>query len=331
MTDYRSIGLEMPNIQGNRTLGHLAMLLATIMWGAMAPIAKSVLEQKVLDGLALSVVRIGGGAFIFFLFSLLPNKITGDKKIERKDYLKLFLASLVMISANQGLFIIGIQYTTPVDTSVMCTLTPVFTLLLAAIFIGNPLTPLKVLGVVLGLSGALLMAFSNEENEIAVNPMLGNTLCILAQLCASIYYVFFLKLINKYPAFTIMKWMFLFSALTYIPCVSPFIPTIQWLNLETFSILSLVYIIVFPTFIAYLLIPYSQRLLKPTVISSYAYLQPVVAASLATFMGLALFGWNRIFATALIFLGVFIVSFSMSPKRVKNPAPMIGNKIKTQN
>ena len=278
----------------------------------MSPIAKGVLEQDVVDGIGLSIIRIGGGAFLFLLFSFLPARITGDCKVDRKDYLRLFLASIIMISLNQGLFIIGIQYTSPVDTSVMCTLTPVFTLLLAAIFIGNPLTPLKVLGVVLGLTGALLMAFSNEENEIATNPMLGNFLCILAQICAAVYYVFFLKIINKYPPFTIMKWMFLFSAITYIPLMLFFADSIEYTNLDNISILSLGYIIVFPTFLAYLLIPFSQKILKPTVISSYAYLQPVVSAFLSFAMGLALFGWNRIFATILIFVGVYLVSFSMS-------------------
>ena len=293
------------------------MLFATIMWGAMAPIAKGVLEQGALDGLALSVVRIGGGAALFLLFSMLPKSITGDCKIERKDFVKLFLASMIMISANQGLFIIGIEYTSPVDTAVMCTLTPVFTLLLAAIFIGQPLTFLKVLGIGLGLTGALLMAFANEENEIATNPMLGNILCILAQICAAIYYIFFLKLINKYPPFAIMKWMFLFSALTYIPGMLPFISQTQWSAIDSSALWGLLYIILFPTFLAYLIIPFAQKLLKTTVISSYAYLHPVVAAILASVMGLALFGWNRIFATLLIFVGVFLVSFSMHKKDAK--------------
>lgn len=291
------------------------MLLATIMWGAMAPIGKGVLEDGTLNGIALSIVRIGGGAILFLLFSLFPKSITKDCKVERKDYFTLFLASIIMISANQGMFIIGIQYTSPVDTSVMCTLTPVFTLLLAAIFIGNPLTPLKVLGVVLGLSGALLMAFSNEGNEIATNPLLGNSLCIFAQICAAIYYVFFLKIINKYPPFTIMKWMFLFSAITYIPVMLPFCNTIEWGGFDSSSLLSIAYIIIFPTFLAYLLIPFSQKILKPTVISSYAYLQPVVSSLLSFIMGFALFGWNRIFATALIFIGVYLVSFSMSRQK----------------
>ena len=304
------------NAQSAKIYGHLAMLLATVMWGAMSPIVKGVLQSGQFDGMSLSVVRIGGGAFLFLLFSFLPGRLTGDRKVESKDLLSFFLASVIMISANQGLFIIGIQYTSPVDTSVMCTLTPVFTLLFAALYLGNPLTPLKVGGVVIGLSGALIMAFSGKNMEIATNPLLGNSLCLAAQICAAIYYVFFLRIINKYPAFTIMKWMFLFSALTYIPCMWPFINhDISLSALDSSTILSLLYIIIFPTFLAYLIIPFSQKLLKPTVVSSYAYLQPVVSAVLASIMGLALFGWNRILASALIFIGVYLVSYSMSGQK----------------
>lgn len=287
--------------------GHFAMLAATIMWGAMAPIAKGILQEGNIGGVALSALRIGGGALLFLIASLLPRKLTGDRFVERKDLLKLFLASVVMISFNQGLFIIGIEYTSPVDTAVMCTLTPVFTLILAAFFIGQLMTPLKVLGVVLGLSGALMMAFSEGGTSVASNPLLGDTLCIIAQVCAAIYYVFFLDIINKYPPFTIMKWMFFFSFITYVPCVSSSLIGIDW-AFSSKTILSLAYIIVFPTFIAYLIIPFSQRLLKPTVISMYAYFQPVVASVLAAIMGLAIFGWDRILATILIFIGVAMVS-----------------------
>ena len=293
------------------------MLLATLMWGAMNPIAKGILEQGFVDGVALSIFRIGGGTVLFLLFSLLPTSITGDCKVKKSDFITLFIASVVMISANQGLFILGIEYTSPVDTSVMCTLTPVFTLLLAAIFIGQRLTALKVTGIILGLTGALVMAFSNESDEIASNPLLGNTLCMLAQICAAIYYVFFLNLINKYPPFTIMKWMFLFSSLTYIPCMLPFAGKIDMTIFDTSTFFSLAFVIVFPTFLAYLIIPFAQRQLKPTVISSYAYLQPVVSAVISAMMGLAVFGWNRIFATALIFAGVYLVSFSMRKASMK--------------
>lgn len=308
--------MEPRQINGNTPwAGHLAMLGATIFWGAMAPIAKGVLEAGVIGGVALSAVRIAGGAILFLLASLLPRSLTGDVAVERRDLRWLFLASLLMISCNQGMFIIGIQYTTPVDTSVMCTLTPVFTLVLAAIFISQPMTLMKVGGVVLGLGGALIMAFSGGDAAIATNPLLGDTLCMLAQVCAAVYYVFFLKIINKYPPFTVMKWMFVFSLITYVPCVSPWLLDVEWSAVNATMCWELAYIIVFPTFVAYLLIPFSQRLLKPTVISMYAYFQPVVAATLASVMGLALFGADRALATVLIFAGVFLVSFNASRQR----------------
>ena len=288
------------------------MLCATIMWGALSPIAKGVLEEGLIDGLALSAIRIGGGAILFLMFALLPKSMTDDRPVERKDLWTLFLASFIMISLNQGLFIIGIQYTTPIDTSVMCTLTPVFTLLLAAMFIGQRLTPMKIFGVFLGLAGALLIAFTETGNGIASNPVLGDALCVLAQVCAAIYYVFFLQIINKYPPFTIMKWMFLFSAITYVPCMAPFLMDVSWSELGSQTWWSLGYIIIFPTFLAYLIIPFSQKVLKPTVISMYAYLQPVVSAVLAAVMGLAIFGWSRIIGTLMIFCGVFLVSLSVS-------------------
>lgn len=296
--------------------GHIGMLAATIFWGAMAPIAKGLLGNGIMDGFALSALRIGGGALMFLLASLLPKSLTSDTKVERKDLFTLFLASLIMISCNQGLFIIGIGYTTPIDTAVMTTLTPVFTLILAAIFIGQKMTPLKISGVFLGLAGALVIAFSDYEKEIASNPLLGDILCILAQVCAAIYYVFFLRIINKYPPFTIMKWMFLFSAVTYVPCMIPFLAEVSWSEFSYDSILSLGYIILFPTFLAYLLIPMAQRILKPTVISMYAYLQPVVAALLSAIMGLAIFGMTRLAGTLMIFIGVFLVSsVSHYPRR----------------
>ena len=290
--------------------GHIAMLFATVLWGSLSPIAKGVLEGGVVDGLALSAIRIGGGAILFILVSLLPKSLINDKPVERKDILTLFIASAIIISLNQGLYIIGIEYTSPIDTTVMCTLTPVFTLLLAAIFIGQRLTLIKVSGVVLGLIGALIIALSDPEPGIATNPVLGDFLCIMAQVCAAAYYVFFLKIINKYPPFTIMKWLFIFSAVTYIPCMSPFLMDVAWENIDMSTVLSLLYIIIFPTFTAYLIIPFSQRVLKPTLISMYAYLQPVIAALLATFMGLAIFGFTRIIGTVMIFVGVYMVSSS---------------------
>lgn len=295
--------------------GHVAMIFANVLWGAMSPVAKIVLQEGVISGVTLSALRILGGTLLFIIASILPSSMTGDRRVERCDLGKILLASIIMISANQGLFILGIGYTTPVDTAVMSTTTPVFTLILAAIFIGMPMTPLKIAGVFLGIVGALILSLYGTVSEIASNPILGDALCLGAQFCAAVYYVSFLGLINKYPPFTLMKWMFLFSSLTWVPCTTPWLLDVDWCAVSANSWWAIAYVVVFPTFIAYMLIPFAQKRLKPTAVSMYSYLQPVSAAILASLIGLAVFGWVKGVATMLIFAGVACVSFATSHSR----------------
>ncbi|MDE5970961.1 MAG: DMT family transporter, partial [Muribaculaceae bacterium] len=205
----------------------------------------------------------------------------------------------------------GIQFTSPVDASIMSTLTPVFTMICAAVLISMPITWLKGFGVALGLGGALMMVLGDTgQSEKAINPMFGNTMCLIAQFCAALYYVLFRNIINRYSPYTLMKWMFIASSLTYCLPLSPRLIAIDYAAFTPAMWWSIAYIIVFATFIGYLLIPFSQRLLKPTVISMYSYFQPVTSAILATALGLAAFGLIKIAATVLIFAGVFAVSRS---------------------
>lgn len=298
---------------GSAWKGHLAMLFANMVWGAMSPISKFVTDSGV-DGIALSAIRIAGGALIFLLFSLLPSSIIKREKVEKKDMLNLFLASILIISANQAMYIVGIGFTSPIDSSVMSTLTPVFTMIFAAIFISMPISFLKSIGVALGLGGALMLVFSggNSDAEVsnASNPILGDSLCLIAQICAALYYVAFTGLINRYSAFTLMKWMYLFSAITYVPCTLPWLLEVDFQTFTPEIWGAIAYIIIFASFIGYLLIPYSQKILKPTTVSMYTYFQPTTAAILTAIMGLGDFGPVKIVATGLIFIGVWFVSRS---------------------
>ena len=116
----------------------------------MAPISKTILLTGLVSPIALSAIRIAGGALVFFLMDMmLPSSIVKKEKIMRGDYMKLFLASILMIACNQGLYIMGVGLTSPIDATVMCTITPIFTMILAAILIGMPITWMKAAGVAL--------------------------------------------------------------------------------------------------------------------------------------------------------------------------------------
>lgn len=294
---------------------HAAMLIANMGWGIMSPISKDVLLDGNISGLALSGIRITGGALMFFIFTwLLPKQFETRQKILPSDWWKLLVCSLLIISANQGLFIIGIGLTNPVESSVMSSMTPVFTMILAAIFLGLPMTGMKITGVAIGLAGVILLVTDSAPGETAINPLLGNMLCLGAQICAAIYYVSFGKIINKYSPYTLMKWLFYISLFTYVPFCLPEILKINFSEVGPLIIAEICYIILVATFIGYLLIPFSQRRLRPTVVSMYSYLQPVFAAIVTVAIGVGDFGWVKAGATLLIFLGVWLVS------RVSRPA-----------
>lgn len=296
-----------------RLRGHIAMLFANMIWGFMSPVVKGVLQSGAMTGLALSGIRILGGMLLFVLVGMaLPRRCGTRQSVARSDYPKLFLASLLMISANQGLYIIGISYTTPVDSAVMSTTTPVFTLIFATLLIHMRLTWLKVIGVGLGIGGALLMVWAGRgaSTDVARNAPLGDLMCMGAQMCGALYFVLFRDLINRYSPFTMMKWMFIFSSLTYVPFTIPDIGGMDISLIDSSQLMSIAYVIIFATFVGYLLIPYSQRLLKPTAVAMYTYFQPVSSSVLAAVMGLAIFGELKIAATLLIFAGVFCVARS---------------------
>lgn len=295
--------------------GHIAMFMAAVLWGAMSPIAKSVMLSGAVPPLALSAIRIAGGALVFWLAGMfLPTSVTGDGRISRRDIPKILFMSVLIISANQGLYIVGIGYTTPFEATVMTTLTPVFTMLLAAVFLSLPMTFAKVFGVALGLCGALLLAFSSdsETSEVAKSPLIGNLMCLGAQLCAAIYFTLFRGMINRYHPFTLLKWLFLAGTVTWVPFTSPSLAAIRLDMLDVQLISQLAFIIIFPTFFSYLFMVYAQQRIKPTSVAMYNYVQPLTAAVIASLMGLASFGLSNIIATLMIFGGVALVAFAPS-------------------
>lgn len=290
---------------------HLAIFLATAGWGVMSPITKAVLLSGEITSFALTGIRIGGGALLFLIFSfLLPKGMRTREHIDRSDWWRIIICSLLIISINQGMFIIGIGYTNPVDASVMCALTPLLTMLLTAVFLRFPMTWMKVCGVLTGLAGVVALVLSTPQSGLAPNPMLGNALCFGAQLCAAVYFVAFSRIINKYSPYTLMKWLFFISVFTYVPFTLPEILTIDWRSLGVVEWSGIAYIVVMATFIGYLCIPFAQKTLKPTAVSAYGYLQPVFGAVTALMLGLGDFGWEKLCATLLIFLGVWMVNRS---------------------
>jgi drug/metabolite transporter (DMT)-like permease len=295
----------------NILIGHAAMLTANTIWGLMSPIGKEALNSPDIAPLTLTGLRVIAAALLFWTGGLLlPKSIAPKEKIERKDYLSVIIASMLITFANQICVIFGMSMTSPVDATVMCSTTPFFTLILVWLLWGEKHHWKKILGVVLGFAGMLVFILGGSTNtEMNVsNPLLGNLICILSQVFGAIYMVKYAFLTKKYSPFTLMKWMFTISGVLMLLVSGHGIIDTNWSMIPTKTLLEVGYVVVFGTFIAYIMLPIGQRVLMPTSIAMYNYLQPIIAAVFSVFIGVATITTPTIIGSILIFAGVAMVN-----------------------
>jgi drug/metabolite transporter (DMT)-like permease len=280
-----------------------ALIFAELFWGGMAPIGKLVMDAGI-SSVSLTFFRIVGATCCFWTLGFLGPKET----IKRRDFIKLFFAGLFYIVLNQGSYIIGLSYTSPIDASVICTSLPVVTIMLAFFIFHEKIGLKKLVGVVLGGVGALTLILSNVNNSTSDSSVFGNAIVFCSQLSVALYLVLFRNLIIRYHIFTLIKWMFLFSAIVFCPIATSNVVDDLHKDFSLALWLNVGYVVLFGTVLAYLLIVASQKVLKPAVVSIFNYLQPIVATILTLILGIGCLTPIKVLSMILVCVGVFIVT-----------------------
>ena len=288
--------------------GHLAMLAASMIWGLNSPIGKAALDFGI-PPLALTTFRFFGAAIAFWFISIFTKK----EHVKHEDLLMLFFAALFGIVLNQGTFIFGLSLTSPIDASIVTTMAPIVTMIVAAIVLKEPVTGKKVLGIFVGAIGALLLILTSQSTTgVKSSNILGDMLCLTAQLSFAIYLTVFKDLIQKYSSVTIMKWMFVYASMCFIPFSYSDVASINFSTVPLKVYAEISFVVLAATFLAYLFVMTGQKVLRPTIVSMYNYVQPIVASFVAVSVGMDTFGWPKAAAIILVFVGVFIVTQSKS-------------------
>ena len=225
----------------------------------------------------------------------------------------LFFAGLLGIVFNQGCFTFGLSLTSPIDASIVTTTAPIATMIVAAVYLKEPVTGKKVIGIFLGSIGALTLIMSSQgSTDSNAGSISGDLLCLAAQISFSFYLAIFKGLISRYNIFTLMKWMFTYAAICFIPFSYHEVSAVQFNEISPATWGCVIFVILGGTFFAYILMMIGQKTLRPTVISMYNYVQPIVASLIAVLWGMDTFGVMKGIAVALVFTGVYIVTQSKS-------------------
>lgn len=287
---------------------HLSLLAAEIFWGLMAPIGKDAMLHGV-DNISLVSFRVAGAAILFWVTSLFVKE-----RIPWKHVFCLAGAALLGVVFNQCLFTIGLSFTSPINSSIVTTSMPIFAMILSFFILKEPITWMKAGGVAIGCAGAIFLILSSAQSGGKAGNIWGDLMCVCAQFSFALYLALFNPLIKKYNVVTINKWMFTWSCVFILPFTSGHVASLPWASIASKAWLEAGFVVVFGTFLSYMLAVAGQRILRPTVVSVYNYVQPIVSVAVSVATGLGIFTIRHAIAIILVFTGVWMVIKSKSKR-----------------
>lgn len=301
----------MERTQG-KAIGHIACFIAYAIFGINIIVCKDLTSSNIFTPITLFFIRSLGAALLFWSISLFTPK----EHVEKKDLFKIFMASVLGFFITQITFLMAIPEITPMDCSIVSSLSPIFTMFIAAYTLKEPITWRKAGGVFLSFLGIIfLITNSTQRTGTATQTNLTGILLMIANgLSFALYLGIFKPLIQKYSVITFTKWIFLFATLLTLPWGATELATFNTRQLTPTYLSELTFLIVCATFITYFLIPVGQKRIRPTLVSMYSYLQPIIAVAISIYIGMDQLTWQKTLAALMVFAGVIMVNYSRSAK-----------------
>ena len=281
----------------------IAATMVSLIYGVSFTIAKDVMPTYIKP-FGFILLRVFGAAILFWLFSFFGP----TEKIQLKDFPRIIAAAFFGVALNMLTFFKGLSFTSPISAAVIMVTTPIIVLILSTIIMKEKMIKRKIFGILLGLFGTGFLILYGKSIGNAANAPLGNLLVFINAVSYAFYLIVVKKLMDKYNAFTFVKWIYTFGLLMVLPFGWSEYQEIQWTTIPTYILLEIVFVVLFTTFFTYLFNLVSMRELKPTTVAVFIYLQPLFATIFAISLGKDELTLVKIVSAVLIFVGVYLVT-----------------------
>jgi len=291
---------------------NLALILAAItavIYGVSFTIAKEVMPQYIKP-FGFILLRVFGATILFWISGLFIKK----EKIQLKDFTRIFFAAIFGVALNMLSFFKGLSMTTPISGAVMMVTTPILVLTFSSIFLGEKATIKKIAGIIIGLIGAIVLIAYGKKLGNGNSELLGNLLVFVNAASFALYLILVKNLTSKYHPLTFAKWLYLFGLIMVLPFGFEQVNQVDFASLSKTIYIKIGFIVIFTTFITYFFNLLAIKKLKPTTVSIFIYLQPVIATIYALLVKSDHLNNVKIIATLLIFVGVYLVTSKSNTK-----------------
>ena len=235
-----------------------------------------------------------------------------EEKTSRKD--KWFLLGALGLYGFMFLYLIGLSKTTPVSSSIFTSLQPIWVFLIMIFFYHEKATGSKIVGISIALVGALVCILTQRSDDLASDAFVGNMLCLSSSVVYAIYLVMSKRILSAVGPITMLKYTFSGSAVSglIVSMITGFDAPVFSLPFHWLPFAVLMFVLIFPTTISYMLLPIGLKYLKTTVVAIYGYLILIVATIASLILGQDRFSWTQTFAILFICVGVYLVEVAES-------------------
>jgi drug/metabolite transporter (DMT)-like permease len=282
---------------------HISLFIAQVIYALNYSIAKGVMPLYI-SPFGLVMLRIIGACLLFWLLSLFSK----PEKVAKADLKKMALLAVFGVVVNQAFFIYGLSLTKPINSAIIMISNPIAVMLFTIFMFKEKITALKLTGLALGVIGALTLLLFKGSFAFGSETIVGDMMTLVNSLSWAVFVVMAKPYMQKYQTVTVMKWVFLFGLIYFLPIGLPDLLATHWLQLPSDIIFALFFIVIATTFFAYLLNMYALKALSSSVVSMYIYFQPFLATLFAVWLGKDEITPIKIISAILIILGVYLAS-----------------------
>jgi drug/metabolite transporter (DMT)-like permease len=286
------------------TKAHLAVLGTNLFFAANYSLVKYI-SPALVKPFALNVLRVGGSLVLFWLLWLFSKN---KAPIKKQHISRFLLCGLTGVAINQMLFLKGLTLTSTIHASLLILTTPLLISIFALWVLKEALTIYKVAGLVLGISGSVLLVLQKESGAHATNYLLGDLFIFINAISYTLYFILVKTLMEQYSPLQVIRWVFTFGLLMILPFGWSEAAAIDWNAFTYPHLAALAAIVLTGTFLAYVFNAYGIQRLGAGITGSYIYTQPVFAVLIATLILSEALTLHKLIAALFIFSGVYLVT-----------------------
>ncbi|MEZ4561380.1 MAG: EamA family transporter [Thermomicrobiales bacterium] len=279
----------------------LAQLAVVLLWASTFIFSKFAFAE-------ISPLAFLFGRFVIMMLVAIVIMLAVDRgvwrNINRRDIPRFIAAGLTGYGVYQLFFIIGLSHTSPFSSALLVAMVPLFTVIILAIM-GERTPRSGWIGLGVALVGVVI--FLIDKRGDASGGLIGDLLSMGSGLSFAIYGIINRPLVRKYPVFTYTGWSVVAGGLPVLVITLPFAVWQDWSGVSQLALGSVVYMAIFPVYIAYILWNFAIEKRGVAQASSVQLLVPIVTGVVSAYVLGESFGPLKLIGGALAMLGLVII------------------------